>query len=106
MNHTKGKWEVAPDYDHTRVTNDKGEIIAYISKIGFKYAGDEIQANAKLISKAPEMLELLKEVNRAQKLKGQQSTFNVANWHSGAFNSEKSPSLYNRIESLLKELEQ
>lgn len=64
---TKGKWKNVvidiADFKQVVVGIDKGKAICHL---WFEYSegiSDEIKANALLISKAPEMLEMLKELH-------------------------------------------
>jgi hypothetical protein len=60
---TKGKWEI--DKNDVRV-NEEIIITAYGFNVKGKYTHtEETKANALLISKAPEMLEMLKELRNA-----------------------------------------
>ena len=63
MKHTKGKWEVKTEYGEPSSIETKKEVICEFSAGLLEYPLDldEIKANAKLISKAPEMYEALKE---------------------------------------------
>ncbi|MCK5614162.1 hypothetical protein KAR91_70510 [Candidatus Pacearchaeota archaeon] len=91
MNHTKGKWKIAKSGNYVFklcIVAEDGGSVCHITD------WSEAESNAKLISKAPEMLEALKSMvlcsnyEEAKKLYG------------------NSPSHWTRtVESLLKEIE-
>jgi len=70
MKHTKGKWHTTFNTAKERGVRNEGGFICFLPKPSH-YSGqderyenelDECKANAKLISKAPEMHEALKEI--------------------------------------------
>jgi hypothetical protein len=57
--HTQGKWDVRYDVIGYHVVQENGFLIANISDYNFK---NDAEANARLISAAPELLEALKNI--------------------------------------------
>lgn len=67
--HTEGPWTVEESLIATVKTGDKGIEICEMSELGGIYGQDELEANAKLIRAAPEMLKMLKGVTALARLK-------------------------------------
>jgi hypothetical protein len=70
---TKGKWELSNNKTHGRQMIDLGEFKGSIDvwyHSGDSMTKEEAEANALLISKAPEMLEMLKKINHTITLHG------------------------------------
>ena len=67
MNHTKGKWEVTNQNGTIYITPEDGEALAIVRQnLDGKNNPERIkeaEANATLIASAPEMLQMLKEIN-------------------------------------------
>ncbi len=85
MKHTKGKWVMSYGAIALLIHSDQKPI----AQINDKMDGDEMEANAILISKAPEMYEALKTLfNKCQSL-----PFGI----DGI--------ILNKVESILKEIE-
>ncbi len=96
MEYTKGKWIQYYRSEGNVIEKKTGRTIAncmsYSSNINFEKILDENLSNAKLISKAPEMHEALKEISELLE----------KNYEKLQFISWKIP---NKIKSLLKEIE-
>ena len=60
IKHTSGKWKVGYYNSNTNIYADKEGTAEYICE--FDGQNKQVEANAKLIAAAPEMLELLKAV--------------------------------------------
>ena len=100
MRHTKGKWYLQKFTDHytniIRCDNGKGQETLWIASTP-QNSGSEARENAKLISKAPEMYEALKDV-----LIILNAMLKIISWKSVR---KKILNRVKKIESLLKEIE-
>lgn len=99
---TKGKWEsVTTNWDYQKSIFIEGTEI-HIADLDIKKTGydEEVEANALLISKAPEMLEALQQVIKLKDLiEYDESIVNESNIGEASAISQ----MLNRIQTIIKE---
>ncbi len=91
---TQGKWEVSIYNPHGRVQVNLGELKGHLDiwyHNGHSMTREEAYYNALLISKAPEMLEMLKEI------------LDTVDWSDNVWVNLEGGYIENKIEKLIKE---